>query len=117
MRVLRTWGLYSPSAQVSYESLEGRPRAWQLRGTFMYWALAPLAVVGAFLLRRRRRLLWPLLAIAVTVTLVAASTYGQQRFRIAAEPAILVLAAVALDAARRRLSRPRDGSVSRVATG
>jgi len=32
----------------------------------------------------------------VTVTIVAASTYGQQRFRIAAEPAILVLAAVTL---------------------
>ncbi len=117
VRVLRTWGLYSPSAQVSYESLEGRPRAWQLRGTFMYWVLAPLAVVGAFLLRRRRRLLWPLAATAVTVTLVAASTYGQQRFRIAAEPAILVLAAVTLDAARRRLRRPRDGSVAPGTTG
>ena len=96
MRVLRTWGLYAPGQQVSFESLEGRPRAWQLRGTFMYWVLAPFAIAGAVLLRRRRRLLWPLVATAVTVTIVAASTYGQQRFRIAAEPAILVLAAVTL---------------------
>jgi 4-amino-4-deoxy-L-arabinose transferase-like glycosyltransferase len=96
VRVLRTWGVYAPRQQVDFESLEGRPRAWQLRGTFMYWVLAPLAIAGAVLLRRRRRLLWPLVATAVTVTIVAAATYGQQRFRIAAEPAILVLAAVTL---------------------
>ncbi len=101
VRVLRTWGLYAPSDQISFESLEGRPRAWQLRGTLMYWVLAPLAIAGAVVLRRRRRLLWPLAATAVTVTLVAAATYGQQRFRIAAEPAILVLAAVALHALGR----------------
>jgi len=58
--------------------------------------LASLAVAGAVIVRRRRRLVWPLVATAVTVTIVAASTYGQQRFRIAAEPAILVLAAVTL---------------------
>ena len=96
VRVLRTWGLYAPRQQVSFESLEGRPRAWQLLGTFMYWVLVPFAIAGAVLLRCRRRLLWPLVATAVTVTITAASTYGQQRFRIAAEPAILVLAAVTL---------------------
>ena len=103
IRVLRTWGLYAPSQQVDFESLEGRPRAWQWRGTLMYWALLPFAIAGAVLLARRRRLLLPLAATAVTVTLVAATTYGQQRFRIAAEPAILVSAAVALTALGRRV--------------
>jgi 4-amino-4-deoxy-L-arabinose transferase-like glycosyltransferase len=106
VRVLRTWGVYAPGQQVSFESLEGRPRAWQMRGTVLYWLLAPLAVVGTVLLRRRKRLLFPLAATAATVTIGAALTYGQQRFRIAAEPAILVLAAVTLAelvrAARRR---------------
>jgi 4-amino-4-deoxy-L-arabinose transferase-like glycosyltransferase len=110
VRVLRTWGVYAPSQQVSFESLEGRPRAWQLRGTFMYWVLAPLAIAGAVLLRRRRRLLWPLVATAVTVTITAASTYGQQRFRIAAEPAILVLAAVTLVQISGSLTRRRRAS-------
>jgi hypothetical protein len=96
VRVLRTWGVYAPRQQVNFESLEGRPRAWQMFGTEMYWVLALLAIAGAVLARRRRRLLWPLAATAATVTIVAAATYGQQRFRIAAEPAILVLAAVAL---------------------
>jgi 4-amino-4-deoxy-L-arabinose transferase-like glycosyltransferase len=96
VRVWRTWGLYAPGQQVSFESLEGRPRAWQMRGTVMYWILAPLAIAGAVLMRRRRRPIGPLVATAVTVTIGSALTYGQQRFRIAAEPAILVLAAVAL---------------------
>ena len=98
VRVLRTWGAYAPRQQVAFESLEGRPRAWQLRGTVMYWIVLPFAIAGAVVLRRRRRLLWPLADTAVTVTLVAAATYGQQRFRIAAEPAILVLAGVVVDA-------------------
>jgi len=105
VRVLRAWGVYSPGQQVSFESLEGRPRAWQMRGTVMYWFLAPLAIVGAFLLRRRKRLIAPLVATAVTVTIGAALTYGQQRFRIAAEPAILVLAAVPLVHVVRAVSR------------
>jgi len=94
VRVLRTWGLYAPNQQIDFESLEGRPRAWQLRGTVLYWIMLPFAVAGVVMLRRRRRLVWPFVASAVTVTVVAAATYGQQRFRIAAEPAILVGAAV-----------------------
>jgi len=96
VRVLRTFGLYAPRQQVAFESLEGRPRAWQMRGTVMYWVLLLPAIAGAIMLRRRRQLLWPLAATVVTVTIVAATTYGQQRFRIAAEPAILVLAAATL---------------------
>jgi len=110
--VLRTWGLYAPRQQVSFESLEGRPRAWQLRGTLMYWALAPFAIAGAFVVRRRGRPVWPLASAALTVTVVAAMTYGQQRFRIAAEPVILVLAAAALEAVWHRLRARRDDSVA-----
>jgi len=117
VRVLRTWGVYAPRQQVDFESLEGRPRAWQMRGTLMYWVLAPLAIAGAFVLRHRRRLLWPLIATAVTVTIVAASTYGQQRFRIAAEPALLVLAAVTIDALGRRIRTRGTGSEAAGAIG
>jgi 4-amino-4-deoxy-L-arabinose transferase-like glycosyltransferase len=114
VRVLRTWAAYAPRQQIDFESLEGRPRAWQLRGTVMYWILVPFAVAGAVVLRRRRRLLWPLAATAVTVTVVSAMTYGQQRFRIAAEPAILVLGAVALEAIWNawRASRARSDSLT-----
>jgi 4-amino-4-deoxy-L-arabinose transferase-like glycosyltransferase len=98
VRELRTWGLYAPRQQIEFESLEGRPRRWQGVGTVMYWVLLPLAVVGVFVLVRRRVRVWPLLSTAVVVVITTALTYGQQRFRSAAEPAIVVLAAVTVAA-------------------
>jgi len=111
VRELRTWGLYAPRQQIEFESLEGRPRRWQQVGTVMYWVLLPLAVGGAAILVRRRVRVWPLLSAGVVVVLSTALTYGQQRFRAAAEPAILVLAAAALVAvARRRAPRATERS-------
>ena len=107
VRVLRTWGVYAPGQQVNFESLEGRPRHWEWAGTIFDWILFPLAVIGIVLLARRRVPIWPLVATAVTATIVAALTYGQQRFRIAAEPTILVGAAVAIVAVVRRIVERR----------
>ena len=103
VRILRTWGVYAPGQQVNFETLEGRPRHWQWAGTILDWILIPLAVAGLVLLARRQRPIWPLVATVVAATIVAALTYGQQRFRIAAEPTILVGAAVAIVATVRRL--------------
>ena len=109
VRELRTWGLYAPRQQINFESLEGRPRSWQEVGTVMYWVLLPLAVAGAVVLVRRRARVWPLVSTAVVVSVTTALTYGQQRFRTAAEPAIVVLAAVAVGAVLvRRRSRPTE---------
>jgi len=98
VRELRTWGLYAPRQQIDFESLEGRPKRWQAVGTVMYWVLLPLALIGAVLLVRRRARVWPLLSTAVVVALTTALTYGQQRFRIADEPSLVVLAAVSVAA-------------------
>jgi hypothetical protein len=49
-------------------------------------------------MRRRRRRSWPLLVPALVVTIASAATYGQTRFRVPAEPTIVVLAAVAIAA-------------------
>jgi hypothetical protein len=68
----------------------------------MFWLLAPLAIAGAWLLHRRRQPLVILLMPVAMVTLTALLTYGSTRFRFAAEPSIVVLAAVALDALVRR---------------
>jgi hypothetical protein len=108
-RWLRTWGLFAPRQQVDFESLEGRPRAWQMAGTVMYWVLLPLAVAGVVVLIRRRVPVWPLNTTAITVSIVVTLTYGQQRFRIAAEPALLVLAAVAVVAIAHRARRAFSG--------
>jgi 4-amino-4-deoxy-L-arabinose transferase-like glycosyltransferase len=106
VRELRTWGLYAPRQQIDFESLEGRPKRWQGVGTVMYWVLLPLAVAGAFLLFRRRVRVWPLLSTVVVVALTTALTYGQQRFRVAAEPSLVVLAAVSVAAVVGYRRRP-----------
>jgi 4-amino-4-deoxy-L-arabinose transferase-like glycosyltransferase len=94
VRLLRTWGFWAPRQQTELESLEGRPLNWLRAGTVMYWALLVLAVVGVVAVwRRRRGLLWPLAATALAVCATTVVTYGNQRFRIGAEPALLVLAA------------------------
>lgn len=105
-RSLRTWGLFRPSQQIQFETLEGRPESWLTFGTWMYWTLLPLAVAGAVLVVRRRTVrLWPLLSTAVLVSVTTVVTYGQQRFRVAAEPALVVLAGVAIVALVRRIGR------------
>jgi hypothetical protein len=71
----------------------------------MYWVMLPLAVIGAVILVRRRVRVWPLLSTVVVVSVTTALTYGQQRFRSAAEPAIVVLAAVSLVAVSRAMPR------------
>ena len=58
-----------------------------------------------------------MLAVIAGVTLLAVLSWGNQRFRLPAEPVVLVLAAVGLQAAvvalaRRRRSDERDGSRS-----
>jgi 4-amino-4-deoxy-L-arabinose transferase-like glycosyltransferase len=73
-------------------------------GFAFYWVLVPLAVTGAVLLRRRRIMELPLMAFFVTVTMGVALTYGFTRFRAAAEVAIVLLAAVTIDAVVRWLT-------------
>jgi 4-amino-4-deoxy-L-arabinose transferase-like glycosyltransferase len=102
VRVLRTWGLWAPRQQTFVATLEGRTLWWERAGTALHWLLLPFAVAGVVVLRRRSQPVWPLVATALAVTATAAVTYGNQRFRAGAEPAIAVLAAVALVAAARR---------------
>ena len=105
-RVGRVWDLYKPAYNVSIGELEQRPRVWSWIALVIYAALLPLAAAGAFVLRRRRTAVAPLVAMPVMVTITAAAFWGDPRFRRPAEIAIVVLAAVAIDAfATRRPGR------------
>ena len=106
VRVLRTWSLYEPEQMNALNQGEDRERWASKLGVYSFWLLAPVAVAGAVVLRRRRVLLLPLLALPVIVTLVAASFYGLVRFRLPAEISVVVLAAVAVDALMSRRERP-----------
>jgi len=113
VRLLRVWDLYRPLQQATYESLEGRSETASRIGLVFYYPLLLLAVAGAVILRRRGAPLWPLAAFPVMVSLTAVAIYGVTRFRFAAEPALCVLAAVALVSLPAALAaRRRKTSVS-----
>ena len=105
-RLGRLYDVYRPWDQgVFFAGIEGRhPRATKM-GLVAYWLLVPFAIAGAVLLRRRGRPILILLAPIVLVTLVAIATYGVTRFRFAAEPSLVVLGAVAVDALLSRVLR------------
>ncbi|MEM8619253.1 MAG: glycosyltransferase family 39 protein [Actinomycetota bacterium] len=105
LRVLRTAGVWDVRTQLFYESLEGRNYQWLWAGWIGWIVLAPAAVVGGVLARRRRITIWPLVVPVGMVFALVVFTYGNQRFRVAAEPSVIVLAAVAAAAGMRRLRR------------
>jgi 4-amino-4-deoxy-L-arabinose transferase-like glycosyltransferase len=105
-RVGRVWDVYRPDQNRVFAASEGRPARSERLGVLLYWLLMPFALGGAWLLRRRGHVLAILLAPAVMVTVTALLSYGSTRFRFAAEPSIVVLAAVAVDTLVRRRTRP-----------
>lgn len=108
-RAGRTWGVFRPFQQVQYDTIEQRP-VWASRaGLFSLWALMAAGVAGAVLLRRRRALLLPLLALPGALTLASTMVYGTSRFRAVAEPAVVLLAAVAITAGLVALTRRVGG--------
>jgi len=112
-RIGRTWSVFRPRDMVTYNVGEGRERWVTVLGLITYYPLALLALAGGWILARRRQgVLWPLLMPAIAVTVSVALTYGQTRFRAAAEPSIVLLAAVALVAIWTRVRRAPADEVS-----
>ena len=109
-RVGRDWSLFRPGDMLRINEGEGRPSWVTGLGLAMYYPLLIGAVVGAVLVWRRRVWLWPLLVPAIVVTVGTVFAYGQTRFRAPAEPCLVVLAAVAIVAIRRRA--PADDGVA-----
>ena len=97
VRVLRVWDLWQPRRQVAFA--EGRQVRVEQAGVAAWFALAVAAVAGAVALRRRGEPLLVLLAPAVAVCIGCVLGYGIPRLRHAFEPAVLVLAAVGVQAA------------------
>jgi 4-amino-4-deoxy-L-arabinose transferase-like glycosyltransferase len=120
-RLGRVLDVYKPWDQGAFINAgEGRhPRATHL-GLVAYWLLVPFAICGALLLRRRREpALLVLLVPVVLVLAVAVVTYGSTRFRFAAEPGLVVLGAVTVEALLSGLSaalRARRRPASATAT-
>jgi 4-amino-4-deoxy-L-arabinose transferase-like glycosyltransferase len=106
VRILRVWDLYKPRGSAHFEaSIADRDLHAQQAAMVSLYLLAPFAVAGGIVLRRRGDPLRILVTPIVFVTLVAALTYGSTRFRVAAEPAIVVLATVGAAAVWDRFRR------------
>ncbi len=108
-RVLRTVDLYGIDTLLQSDVGDERPRWAAWTGIVSWWILAPLAIVGWFLLPGRSR--WLFAMPAITVFAVAAVFYGGHRIRSTLEPSVVLCAAVAVvaawDLARRAGRRGR----------
>ncbi len=98
VRWLRIFGLWKPVQQSDVDAyLEGRD-LWVTRiAQSTSYVFMALAAAGVVIMRRRRipvlPLIGPLIAIFITITI----TFAQNRYRASVEPAIAVLAAVAVE--------------------
>ncbi len=96
-RLGRTFGLYQFTQQRNFAGAEGRNPLWDGRGTRGFQLMAVIGIVGLVVssVRRTRRWeRWLVVVPPLAVVAVVAFTYGNPRFRAAAEPAVVVLAAL-----------------------
>jgi 4-amino-4-deoxy-L-arabinose transferase-like glycosyltransferase len=109
-RVGRVWEVYRPADNRRNDRFEERHKGAAWAGLFAFYALIPLAVLGLVRMRRAGRLLWPLVAPFVFVTLITIVFYGNTRFRIPAEVALVVLAGIGIGGLLDRWWPERAGS-------
>jgi hypothetical protein len=104
-RVGRTWMVFRPLQ----DPADAGGRNVQKLAVGSFFLLLPFAIAGIVILRRSHRLVLPLVAQAVIVTVVTAFAYGIARLRIPWDVAMVLLAAVAIDAVIRYVGFERLG--------
>lgn len=108
-RLGRLWSFYDIADQAKYDSFEGRQLGVTHLGLAMYYPLVALGIAGTVVLARRDLIAAiPPLSLIVGTTVIGLLVYGSTRFRFAAEPAIVLLAAVALVEVGRRIRHRRE---------
>ncbi len=115
-RLGRTFGVFDVERTVGLGSFEDADQDWLWAAWYGWLLLAPTALAGAVVVRRRGGELWPLVAPLVVVVAISVTTYGNTRFRVAVEPSAAVLAASAIVAGWRRVAE-RTGRVQEQAPG
>jgi hypothetical protein len=103
------WDVYRPLQKLSWDSFEHGRGPDSVTGIALaqYYILVLLAIAGLVLLRRRKVIIYPLLGLAVTCTLAAMIASGGTRYRVPAEIAIVIAAAVPITALLDRWFPPR----------
>ncbi len=93
-RLGRVWSVYRPLQMAEWNQGEGRELWASHLAAVMFWAAVPIAFIGWWRMRLEGLARWPLVAMMVHVCLVAMLFYGLPRFRVPAEVAVVVFAAV-----------------------
>ncbi|MEZ5165985.1 MAG: hypothetical protein R2695_05655 [Acidimicrobiales bacterium] len=95
-RLGRLWSVYRPLQMSALNTGEGREK-WASNLAFVsFYLLAALAVAGWWRLGRTGRPRWLLGMMVLHVSIVGALFYGIPRFRVPADVAVVVAAAVAV---------------------
>jgi peptidoglycan/LPS O-acetylase OafA/YrhL/4-amino-4-deoxy-L-arabinose transferase-like glycosyltransferase len=105
-RVGRTFGVFEPQNQIELDhSVESKEIQLGKAGMFTWWAVGVAGALGLVGLRRARRPIFPLVATVASVAVTVAVIYGNTRFRLPAELALMIPAAVTLDAGLQAAAR------------
>ncbi len=101
-RIGRMWDVYRPTQGVALNDFfERRGESTSRTALWMYWAMLPFGVLGLVAMRRRGMPISPVLAIAASVTIAAAMSFGITRYRAGADVALCLVAGVGIDACVR----------------
>jgi 4-amino-4-deoxy-L-arabinose transferase-like glycosyltransferase len=109
-RLARSLDLWDPNVTARLEEGWGRPRWVTYASSLSFYFLFAAALYAFVRLRSRWHELFPLAAIFAGYLVMSLSAFGTQRFRVIADPAVVVLAAPVLygftraDVIRRRVS-------------
>jgi len=96
----RIMGLYRPDQDIANDVFFLiRERGVAEASLYSYYVAAVLAIAGGVVLRRRRVPVLPLVAVPVVVLIAVTMTFAQSRYRAPVEVVLVILAAVAVDAA------------------
>ena len=112
-RLGRQWSLFRPLQTIDFNTGEGREIWASNLALIGLYSLAPLAVVGFLQMSRSpslRETRWPLVALLIHVSLIAIAVYGNPRFRVPAEVALVIWAAIAIAHFLRRDSCDNDAA-------
>jgi 4-amino-4-deoxy-L-arabinose transferase-like glycosyltransferase len=111
-RIGRNYSLFRPADMLSWNEAEGRPRWVTALGLWFYYPLLAFAIGGVVVMKRRHVRQWPILVPPIIVVASTLVSYGQTRFRVPAEPSIVLLAAVAIGALATRIRQSRTSAAS-----
>jgi 4-amino-4-deoxy-L-arabinose transferase-like glycosyltransferase len=108
-RVGRVWSVFRPSQNVELDAFyerRGTAESWAV--LVAYYAMLVLSIAGLVVLRRRRIPIFPYLAIALSVSITVALSFGITRYRAPVDIVMPLLSAVAIDAYLRWRKHAHD---------